>query len=77
MDKHGNVRSYNKEDIKNKPWVKRFIKKYDKKDSSINIENLACMVYIIRENHKCKPDKVYKSNDWLNIIKEEDDSKKG
>ena len=77
MDKHGNVRSYDKDEIKNKPWVDRFIKRHNKKDSSINIEDLACMIYIIRENHKCKPENVYKSNKWLKIIKEDDESKKG
>ena len=68
MDRYGNVKSYDKEAIKNKPYVDRFLKKRNRKDSSIDIENLACMVYIIRENHKCTPENVYKSNNWLKII---------
>ena len=70
MDRYGNVKSYDKEAIKNKPYVNRFLKKPRRNDSSIDIENLACMVYIIRENHKCKPENVYKSNNWLKIIEE-------
>lgn len=76
MDRYGNVKSYDKESIKNKPYVKGFLNK-KREINGVNMENLACMVYIIRENHKCNPENVYKSNEWLKIIDEENDGKKG
>lgn len=67
MDRYGNIREYDPKDIKKKKWIKKFLKR-DKPDSSINKDNLAYMVYIIRENHKCKKEDLERSNKWIKII---------